>query len=164
MELLALFFLGLATLASAAGVVLFRNPVRSALSLVLTLFLVAVHFVLLQAHMVAALQVIVYAGAILVLFLFVIMLLNLEAQPREFGPRQRNLFSVLACGLVAFPLLGALLAGSAREASLPSEFGTVGALARALFGRHLLAFELTSVLLLVAIVGAVVLGHRRPSR
>jgi NADH-quinone oxidoreductase subunit J len=150
-------------IASALGVVLNRSPIRSALSLVLTLFLLAVTFVTLDAHMVAMLQVIVYAGAIVVLFLFVIMLLNLQedrpamarAGIRAAAALAGPLFLLAAAYFVRRP------AAPTAPRTVPAGFGTTDALAQHLFTRSLLAFEITSVLLLVAIVGAVVLAKRK---
>jgi NADH-quinone oxidoreductase subunit J len=149
---------------SALGVIVNRSPVRSALSLVVTLFLLAVMFISLDAHLVAMLQVIVYAGAIMVLFLFVIMLLNLqEDRPvmvrvgvRGFAGFVGTLFFLGAVHFVMHPL-GAVPAAAA----VPAGFGTIEQLAEQLFTRSLLAFEVTSILLLVAIVGAVVLAKRK---
>jgi len=149
---------------SALGVVLNRSPIRSALSLVVTLFLLAVMFVSLNAYVVAMLQVIVYAGAIMVLFLFVIMLLNLQedrpamarAGVRGAAAVLGSLFLLAAVHFVVHPLGGAPAA-----AAVPAGFGTIEQLAENLFTRSLLAFEVTSILLLVAIVGAVVLAKRK---
>ncbi|RMD84446.1 MAG: NADH-quinone oxidoreductase subunit J [Candidatus Dadabacteria bacterium] len=151
------------TVAAAAGVVICRNPVHSALSLVVALFLLAGIYASLEAHLVAALQIIVYAGAVMVLFLFVIMLLNLQADPHE--PSRagaRTVAALLAAALAA--TVGhfawrALPVGRQGEA-LAEQFGTTTGLARVLFNDYLVAFELTSVLLLVAVVGAVVLARR----
>jgi len=157
-------FLALAalTVASALTVVVHRNPVHSACGLVVTLFFLAVLFVGLDAVLVAALQVIVYAGAIVVLFLFVIMLLNLQVEARAtVGP---FLVAVAVAGSVAFAGLvvaGLRHAAPAGAAGVPADFGETTAVARALFTVYLVPFELTSVLLLTAIVGAVVLAKRR---
>ncbi len=154
------------TIAGALGVVLNNNPVRSALSLVATLFLLAVYYIALQAHLVAALQIIVYAGAVMVLFLFVITLLNLSPDPAD---RTSPLFGAAALGsalLLAVVLGRALWATTlpgAANTPLPEGFGTTVVLARQLFSEYLVAFELTSILLLVAVVGAVVLAKRDPS-
>jgi NADH-quinone oxidoreductase subunit J len=147
---------------SALGVVLNRSPIRSALSLVMTLFLLAVMFISLDAHLVAMLQVIVYAGAIMVLFLFVIMLLNLqEDRPAMVRVGMRgvagfvgSVFLLAAVHFVMRPL-------GAPAAAVPAGFGTIEQVAQQLFTRSLLAFEVTSILLLVAIVGAVVLAKRK---
>src|SRR5947209_17683878 len=160
-----------AILAGALGVVTSRNPVHAALSLVLTLFGIAVLFVERQAHFLAVVQVIVYAGAIVVLFLFVIMLLgvdraeNLETEPL---PGQRP--AAIVVGILALAELFLLartqwLAGQASVVG-PARGGpdpNVDRLAKALFTRYLLPFEATSVLLVIAVVGAVVLA-RRPLR
>jgi len=159
-------FLLLAVLVVAAAltVVAHPSPVYSACALVVTLFLLSVFFVGLDAQLVAVLQVIVYAGAIVVLFLFVIMLLNLtqtEPRPTAGAP----LVAVAVGGGIA---VVALVATALRRLTvptapgLPEGFGDTAALARRLFTAYLLPFELTSVLLLVAIVGAVGLAKRRP--
>ncbi|HEY2775814.1 MAG TPA: NADH-quinone oxidoreductase subunit J [Candidatus Binatia bacterium] len=145
------------------AVVLAKSPVRSALALVGVMSLLAVFFAFLQAHLLAALQIIVYAGAVMVLFLFVITLLNLES---DHGVREKPKLTaigfgagaVVAAGL-AFALAG-IVAPAARHGDLPDGFGTTVMLAHQMFSRYLVAFELTSVLLLVAVVGAVVLAKR----
>ncbi len=146
---------------ASLGVILQRNPVRSALSLVAALFLLAVFYVFLEAHLVAALQVIVYAGAIMVLFLFVIMLLRLQVEPRD---PERTAGRIAAAGLAALfvaQLVLFLRAAPAPTGSAAPAFGTTEAVAEVLFTRLVLPFEMTSVLLLVAIVGAVVLAKRK---
>ncbi len=162
MSPLAFYPLAFVCIASAMGVVLSRNPVRSALSLVASLFCLAVFYVFLQAHLVAALQIIVYAGAVMVLFLFVITLLNLES---DRGLGEKPVLSAIGFGagaIVAGGLIAALSRTSlgARAVTLVPTFGTTKVLARQLFGDYLVAFELTSMLLLVAVVGAVVLAKR----
>ncbi len=157
-----LIFLLLAalTVASALTVVVHKNPVHSACALVLTLCLLAVFFVGLDAQLVALLQVIVYAGAIVVLFLFVIMLLNLQVETRAMAGAL--LVGSAAAGGVALAALifAALGRTVAPAAAVPAGFGETAALARQLFTAYLLPFELTSVLLLVAIVGAVALARK----
>lgn len=157
-------------LAGAAGVVFSRNPVHAALSLVATLFGVAVLFVAQNAHFLAAVQVIVYAGAIVVLFLFVIMLLGVDQEEDvdvEQLRGQRPAAAVLALVLLVEVVLLARTqwaTGAASVAGKASGQGeNVEKLARSIFTRYLLAFEITSVLLVVAVVGAVVLA-RRPRR
>jgi NADH-quinone oxidoreductase subunit J len=157
-------------LAGALGVVIARNPVHSALMLVMTLFGVAVLFVSQEAQFLAAVQVIVYAGAIVVLFLFVIMLVgvdkeeNIQAEPLR---GQRPIAAVLGLAVFAQVLwLGgsSWTSGSPAVAGPASGAGTnVEKLARSIFTRYLLPFEATSVLLVVAVVGAVVLA-RRPAK
>ena len=165
MSEIAFYALAALTLAAASGVVVLRNPVHCALSLIATLFLVAVSFAFLSAHLMAALQIIIYAGAIVVLFLFVIMLLNLQTDPRDqtgLGLRAGAAATATAMAV----LMGAIIWGAFGDAAAlhsPSPgFGTTIELARYLFREHVVAFELTSVLLLVAVVGAVVLARREP--
>lgn len=158
-----LLFLALASLsvASALTVILHPHPVYSALALVVALFQIAALFVLLGAHMVAFLQVLVYAGAIMVLFLFVIMLLNLQRQSEETGTLWRA--TVLATGALLAGELGWFFLRSPlppSAAETDESFGSVVSLGRSLFTTHALSFEITSILLLVAIVGAVVIARR----
>jgi NADH-quinone oxidoreductase subunit J len=140
-----------------------RNPVKGLLALVVSFFALAVAFVMLSAPFLAAVQVIVYAGAILVLFLFVTMLLNLEPEAPSENPRpvQKILASL---GIVAFAalLLAAInSSGSAVAVSgAPPATGEIGPLARELFTTDLLPFEAVSVLLLAALTGASVLARR----
>ena len=162
-------FAGLA-LASALACITRRSPVASALWLVVTLFSLAALFVLLDAQFIAVLQLLVYAGAIMVLFLFVIMLLNLGR------PGPMDVKGPVGVG-TAFLLGGVLLfqLWILRQAALPAsiqlppgsvarlqqEQGFVAAIAQPLFDTYLIPFEITSLLLLAALVGAVVLAKRR---
>ncbi len=156
-------------LSGSVGVVVARNPVHSALMLVMTLFGVAVLFVEQQANFLAAVQVIVYAGAIVVLFLFVIMFLGVdreESLEKEPLRAQRP----LAAGLIVLGLAGLLLMGfgahwsvGAKSVAGPSRNqagGDVAALGKSVFTTYLFAFEITSALLVIAVVGAVVLARR----
>lgn len=152
------------SLGAALAVVTMRNPVHSALALVLTLFCVAVFFVMQGAHFLAAVQVIVYAGAIVVLFLFVIMLLGVDRRELldEPLPWQRPVAFLLGAGLLAGLLLLADVLtvtgeSSVRGAVLGNDYSNVEKIARSLFSDFLWPFEITSVLLVVAVVGAVVL-------
>lgn len=156
-------------LAASLGVVLARHPIRSALSLVVAMVLLAVMFVTLDAHLIAALQIIVYAGAIMVLFLFVIMLLNLREEPR-FTAGVRHLGIGSALGLLFLGVVARLLVagggaapadgGPGMTAPVPAGFGDIEAVGERLFTHFLLSFEITGVLLLVATIGAVVLAKR----
>jgi len=142
-----------------------RNPVRSVLSLVVAFFSLAVCYVLLVSPFVAAIQVIVYAGAILVLFLFVLMLLNVGPEQREKTgrPIQTALGSVAIVTFAAL-LLGTLRGGATRlPAPTPVDapaFASPRRLAETLFSDYLLHFEAISVLLLAALVGSFVLARR----
>jgi NADH-quinone oxidoreductase subunit J len=151
------------------GVVWSRNPVHSALSLVMTLFGVAVLFVAQNAHFLAAVQVIVYAGAIVVLFLFVIMLLGVDQEERVEADSLRGqrpaamVLGVVGLVEVLFLARSQWATGAAATAGAASGPGAnVEKLARSIFTRYLLAFEVTSVLLVIAVVGAVVLARRPP--
>jgi NADH-quinone oxidoreductase subunit J len=158
------FIIALPLVIAALGVVFNRNPIRSALCLVMTLFLLAVQFVFLSAHLVAALQVIVYAGAIMVLFLFVIMLLNLQQETAERRRPGAQLVAVALAALFALALARTLwkpISDTAVSSTVPEGFGTTAALGARLFTHFVLPFEITSVLLLVAVVGAVVLAKRK---
>ena len=151
----------------AFGVVLARNPVHSALMLVMTLFGVAVLFVEEDAQFLAAVQVIVYAGAIVVLFLFVIMLLGVDQKEvfqRDPLPAQRPV--AIALGILGLVEVLVLARGrwpsGARSVSgaIGSPASNVSLIGRSIFTTYLLAFEVTSALLAVAVVGAVVLARR----
>jgi NADH-quinone oxidoreductase subunit J len=163
MDYVTFFALAVPLVVVAAMVILHPSPVYSALFLVLTLFLLAVYFLFLDAHMIAALQIIVYAGAIMVLFLFVIMLLNLQSDPRDSQRRGLRLAAGIG-GAVLVAELFLLLRHApiaVEQTALPEGYGTVIALSERLFTDYLLPFEITSVLLLVAVVGAVVLAKRQ---
>jgi NADH-quinone oxidoreductase subunit J len=159
-----------AVLAGALGVILATHPVHSALMLVMTLFGVAVLFVAQEAHFLAAVQVIVYAGAIVVLFLFVIMLLGVDRSENVTSEPlvgQRPIAYLAGIGVISaiFLLARTTWVSGAESVAGPADGpGTnVAKLAASLFTRYLLAFEMTSVLLVIAVVGAVVLARHSPS-
>ena len=147
----------------AAVMVVHRNPIKSLLAIVVSFFAIAVAFVLLSAPFLAVIQVIVYAGAILVLFLFVSMLLNLdteeEARDRHFVQRALSLMGIVA--FVAL-LLGAIRkTGSvAGSSGLPRSTGEIAPLARTLYSQAALPFEAVSILLLASLTGAYLLMRR----
>jgi NADH-quinone oxidoreductase subunit J len=153
----------------ALGVVMAKSPVGSLLFMVATLASLAGTFVLLEAHFLAAIQIIVYAGAIMVLFLFVIMLLNLghdyqkDIKGGVFGILSFAVIGLMA-GLLARQLGGGEFVegpgGEAIDAAI-REHGVVGAIAQPLYTTYVVPFEITGILLLVAIVGAIVLAKRR---
>jgi NADH-quinone oxidoreductase subunit J len=161
-----LFFLfaGLA-IAGAILMVTHRNPVYSAIFLITTLFSLAGLYFLLGAQFLSVVQVIVYAGAIMVLFLFVIMLLNLSDEERlPVGRPWQIGFGVILAILFLGQLL-TLVAGSTRLfgqlSGQISSFGGVENLGKALFSTYLYPFEIASVLLLTGIVGAIILGSKK---
>jgi NADH-quinone oxidoreductase subunit J len=161
----------LIVLGGGLGVVVLRNPVHCALSLVASFFGIAVLFVDLEAHFLAAVQVIVYAGAIVVLFLFVIMLLgvdtaeDLEVEPLA-GQKQAGIITgvaLFAVAIVTFVLtrndVDDVVTGTPELAGALDADLNVRVLGRAIFTDYLFAFEITSVLLVIAVVGAVVLAR-----
>ncbi len=150
--------------ATALGVLLSRNPVYAAMNLVAAFFCLAGIYVLLTAHLIAFMQVLVYAGAVMVLFLFVIMLLSLGDEHLVPEPSKRAMQWVGVAGAVALALVIAFAIQQVPEtaaANVDGLFGTVKAVGRLLFTEYLLPFEATSLLLLVAIVGAVVVAKER---
>ena len=166
-ELIVFVVLAPVSVLSALGMVLTRNAVYSALLLVINFFCLAGFYVLLEAQFVAAVQVIVYAGAIMVLFLFVLMLLGVGNEDilKETIRGQRPAAAVLTV-LLLVAVVGALVAGvlDTPPASLAqvNQGGNVGAIGRILFTRYVFQFEIAGLLLVVAAVGALVLGKRRP--
>jgi NADH-quinone oxidoreductase subunit J len=152
---------------AALGVVLARTPVLSVILLIVNFFALAALYLVLSASFLAAVQVLVYAGAIMVLFLFVVMLLSPGREPRRLGGLPGQLAGAVA--LVALSLLSlawlVLASPGTISSSLPpisGDYGTAPALGRALFTRYLLPFEATAFLLLVAVVGVVLLARRHP--
>jgi NADH-quinone oxidoreductase subunit J len=158
------FILAAVALISGVLVVFQTHPLRSALWLIVNFFAVAGIYLLARAEFIAAIQVIVYAGAIMVLFLFVIMLLNLR-QPEDQPPMP--FFGQKLGGIILAGFTAVILVYGFTQAKLPPPkemvpgLGNTEAIARSLFTDYLLPFEVTSVLLLVAIVGAVVLAKTR---
>lgn len=171
-ELFVFVIAGAACLAGAVGVVASRNPVHAALSLVGTLFGIAVLFLAQEANFLAAVQIIVYAGAIVVLFLFVIMFLGVDQaedlRVEPLGGGQRIAAGVLGAGIVA--MVVAALADTGGEATgihsvvapLADDGMDISLLGEAIFTRYVFAFEVTSALLVIAVIGAVLLSRRVP--
>jgi NADH-quinone oxidoreductase subunit J len=166
MEMFVFIVASAMVLAGAIGVIISANPVHAALSLVLTLFGVAVHFVALQAHFLAAVQVIVYAGAIVVLFLFVIMLLGVDQSDDltiEPFPIQRPLAAVVGLGLAGLVIAAVMRARDTIAEGPPLESSgdsNIRQLAENLFQDQVFAFEFTSILLIVAVAGTVLLTRK----
>jgi NADH-quinone oxidoreductase subunit J len=165
-ETIVFFVLAAATVVGALYTVTRRNPITAVMSLVATFFALAGIYASLDAHFVAILQVLVYAGAIMVLFIFVVMILNRdEIQPVSFKGIITRLFGVLAGGYVAFlgasvvwqERASALLAGGMQAA--PEGYGTVAGVGSSLFRDFVFPFEAISLLLLVAIVGGLILSR-----
>jgi NADH-quinone oxidoreductase subunit J len=162
LEILA-YILGGLTIGSALMVILAPHPVRSVLFLVMTFFFISGNYVLLNAQFVAVVNIIVYAGAIMVLFLFVLMLLNLSKENEPKSSLMAKLAAVLAAGSLVIVLIAAT-----KESVLTTQIkalgdgsqGLVEKLGYLLFDKYVLPFEVSSILFLSAMVGAVLLAKR----
>ena len=164
-ELVSFWIFAIPLVVTALGVVIARNPVYAAMNLVAAFFFMAGIYLLLAAHLIAFMQILVYAGAVMVLFLFVIMLLSLG---EEHLRRERRGAMQYVGAIGAVSLLAVLASAIARvpdqamgALAQPDRFGTVKAVGQVLYTEFLLPFEVTSLLLLVAIVGAVVVAKER---
>ena len=168
MDFIVFALLAAVTIVAALATIAWRNPIRSALSLIVCLFATAGIYVTLYAHFMAAMQVLVYAGAVMVLFVFVIMLLNLGKG--KLAEAKVTIISVLS-GVVVLLLVGKfyrVLSGLGSDGGplvpgkgVGPDFGAIGPVGEMLFKQFLLPFELASILLLVAVVGAVIIARRR---
>ena len=168
MSLILFYLFAGVALGGAIGVVMAKSPVGSLLAMVTTLAAIAATFVLLEAHFLAAIQIIVYAGAIMVLFLFVIMLLNLghdyqrDIKGMAAGVASGGIVGAMA-GMLVLRIYGegatAGMGGTAIDAAVV-EHGAVGAIAETLYTTYVVPFEITAILLLVAIVGALALAKK----
>jgi len=168
MEALIFYPLAAVMVISSLMVILRKNPVHSALFLILTFFCLAGIFLQLNAQFIAAIQVIVYAGAIMVLFLFVIMLLNVEREASGGNGRGLQKFwALVLCLAIAISFISATTMSvfTGAKGNYPPEkvdaIGNSALIGKALFTDFLLPFEITSVLLLAAIIGAVVLAKKK---
>jgi NADH-quinone oxidoreductase subunit J len=164
LHLVLFLVFGVICVAGAVNLLVQTHPINSALSLIAVMASLAVEYLLLGAEFVAAVQVIIYAGAIMVLFVLTIMLLNAGAEERTAGSRVALIFGVpgmlIGSALVAWVLLERSGTASVQLGSLPGDPKTIAWL---LFHDFLLPFEVTSVLVLIAIMGAVVLASRPES-
>lgn len=155
--------LSVAALSCALGVILSRNPINSVLFLILTFFAISGHYILMNAQFLAIVNIIVYAGAIMVLFLFVIMLMNLNADVEPQKSRVVQLAGVLSGGALFLVLLAALRTAIMKPipyTSQDKELGLISSLGKVLFKDYVLPFEISSVLFLSAMIGAIVLGTK----
>jgi NADH-quinone oxidoreductase subunit J len=162
MPLWLFVFLAALSIISALGVVMQRNPIHSLLALVMTLLAIAVLFIGLGAVTVGFLQAIVYAGAIMILFLFVIWLLNLQTEVRAAeGHLALKFFGGIASAALVTELFAILWRTPAGAgAAVSGDYGSIHQLAMLLFSDYMIAFEVTSLLLLAAVVGAVAMARR----
>ncbi|HNA94480.1 MAG TPA: NADH-quinone oxidoreductase subunit J [Saprospiraceae bacterium] len=162
MILTTFYILSAIAIVCALMVVLSKNPVHSVLYLVTCFFAFSGHYILMNAQFLAVVNIIVYAGAIMVLFLFVVMLLNLNKQNQLDKSNVARLASVIGAGALLL-----IIVASVKSAELDilgvtqlGELGTVQAIGKELFSTYLLPFEISSVLLFSAIVGAILLGKK----
>jgi NADH-quinone oxidoreductase subunit J len=164
MQFVLFVLLALGSILSALFVITTPSPIASALSFVVTLFCVAGLYALLAAPLVAAIQIIVYAGAVLVLILFVIMLLNLRQIEEKMAKSWKAagiVVSVLLLGIAVASIVTSASLATAGMPPLPEGFGKVATFGQLLFTQYLYPFEVVSVLLLLAIVGAVTLIRKQ---
>jgi NADH-quinone oxidoreductase subunit J len=161
-ELTEYSFYGLSFLAVACGVmvVLARNPVHSVLYLIMTFFAIGGHYLLMNAQFLFAVHIIVYAGAIMVLFLYVIMMLNLNKDSEPVRSLLTKLGWAIPAGLLLLVLVGVTRATSEMPVPTGQTIGLVENLGKTLFEEFLLPFEISSILFLAGMVGAVLLGKR----
>jgi NADH-quinone oxidoreductase subunit J len=160
---LIFYILGGLTVGSALMVVLSHHPVRSVLYLVLTFFLITANYVLMNAQFIAIVNIIVYAGAIMVLFLFVLMLLNLSKENEPRGSMLMKLAAVAAGGILLVVLVAAMRDAVVAEPVITpgaESLGLVENLGQLLFKKYVLPFEISSILFIAAMVGAVLLAKR----
>jgi len=161
---LIFYILGGLTVGSALMVVLSHHPVRSVLYLVLTFFLITANYVLMNAQFIAIVNIIVYAGAIMVLFLFVLMLLNLNKENEPRGSMLMKLAAAAAGGILLVVLVAAtrdaVMAVPYATGSEAESIGLVENLGKLLFKKYVLPFEISSILFIAAMVGAVLLAKR----
>jgi NADH-quinone oxidoreductase subunit J len=166
METLFFLIISLVAIVSAILVVTCRNPINSALSLILTFFCLATYYVMLDAPFMAAVQVMVYAGAIMVLIVFTIMLLNIRVNESKTYAHKIvlgsiiGLFTLINTAIIIFKSKAALPNGP-YSSSVIKQVGHTELIGREMFTNFLLPFEITSILLLVAIVGAVILAKKK---
>lgn len=159
---LLFFILALISVVSALYVVFAQNPVYSVLSLIVTMVCIAGQYILMNAQFLAVVHIIVYAGAIMVLFLFVLMLLNLNKDTEPQKNDRFKLIGTIAAGLLLITLLGSMRGASNLSANpnLPNDLGLVKNLGNVLFTDFVVPFEISSILFLAAMVGAVLVGKK----
>lgn len=155
--------LSVLALVSAVMVIASKNPVHSVLYLIIVFFTISGHYILLNAQFLAVVNIIVYAGAIMVLFLFVVMLMNLNADSEPPRNKVVNFISLISGGCLFLVIIAALKKSEHITASVQLNYGDAGLiknLGKALFSDYILPFEISSVLFLSAMIGAVVIGKK----
>ncbi len=166
MDQLIFYTLSALTLVSALVVVFAKSPMYSVLSLIVCFFTIAGHYILLNAQFLAITHIIVYAGAIMVLFLFVVMLLNLNKESEQHKPLKLRIAATISAGMLFLTLIASLKSTQFVSfiAPPPSDMGIVENVGQKLFTDYLLPFEISSILFLSAMIGAVVLAKRDKKR
>lgn len=157
------YFLAILTLFSGLGTIMSKNPIHSVLYLILTFFSLSAHYILMNAQFLAVVNIIVYAGAIMVLFLFVIMFLNVKEEANELKKNSTIIAATFVGGTIGVILIAMFRQTTARPVNpvgYDSQIGMIESLGKYLYGEYVLPFELISVLFLVAMVGAVMLGSK----
>ncbi len=150
------------TILTAIMMIAARNPVHSVLYLIVTFFLISGQYLMMNAQFLFIVNLIVYAGAIMVLFLFVLMLLNLSGETEPQKSMKRKLIGIITSGLLLITVLGALIKSQASTDNLPlTDIGLVKNLGLVLFTEFVVPFEISSILFLAAMVGAVLVGKRQ---
>lgn len=162
MEQVLFFFVAVCAVASAVNFVFARNPMYSILSLIVTMFSIAGLYILLNAQFLGIVQIIVYAGAIMVLFLYILMMLNLDKADESKKQNLMKFIGVFSAGLLLIGILGAFrgLNFEPVTADIDSSVGLTKNLGRLLFNEYVLPFELASLLILAGIVSAVLIGKK----
>lgn len=154
------YFLSFLAVLSALMVVFSKSPVHSVLYLIITFFCIGGHYILLNAQFLAVVHIIVYAGAIMVLFLYVLMLLNLNKESEPHKSTVIKITAVVCGGLIMILLVGSLRGTEEMMITQTTDIGMVKTLGKVMFTDFLLPFEITSILLLASMVGAVMIGKK----
>ena len=159
------YFLSFLAFMCAIMVVASKNPIHSILYLIITFFAIAGHYLLLNAQFLAVVHIIVYAGAIMVLFLYVLMMMNLNVDNEPTKHIALKIAAVVAGGLMLVVLVASLKGAETLNsaASLDTQVGLIKNLGKTLFGEFLFPFEVSSILLLAAMVGAIMIGKKDPA-
>lgn len=162
MEQFLFFFIALVAVASAVYFVFAKNPLYAILSLIVTFFSIAALYVLLNAQFLGIVQIIVYAGAIMVLFLYVLMMLNLNAKDESKKHNLLKFTGIISAGIIFVGMIGAYkgVAITNANTNVDSQIGLTKNLGKLLFNEYVLPFELASILILAGIVGSVLIGKK----
>ena len=162
MEQFLFFFIALVAVASAVYFVFAKNPLYAILSLIVTFFSIAALYVLLNAQFLGIVQIIVYAGAIMVLFIYVLMMLNLNAKDESKKHNLLKFTGIISAGIIFVGMIGAYkgVAMTNATTNVDSQIGLTKNLGKLLFNEYVLPFELASILILAGIVGSVLIGKK----